>query len=394
MSGIVQEMMTPDGLAAPQSTAPISTAAVVATVALGCIGLLLLGIQPVVLGALQRAGRLSLPAMGQAAMVETLALGAVSAWMAARIPHQRLRLWGLGGALLLALGNGAGLFASGLAFVLSRALCGVAGGVLVWLATGLITRRQDASRINAIFLGSQAVSQGSVAALIPITVGPSLGANSGLWIIGGAAALALPLLLLVPRQLPELPPEVRNATSLQLSSMSGLAAIVLMMAGIVGLWVYVEPIARTHHIAEGLISLGIAASLAVQVIGAALMVGIGHRIKPVAGLMTTAIAFLVVITAFAWLPSQGVFLAATMALGLIWVVALVLALPLLLAADPARHAPMYSPAAALLGSSLGPFVAGAFATERNIGPALIATAVLFTLAAVAVVVSAVSRRAG
>lgn len=392
LPGAVAEMLPPGALHAPGPAVEIRTLAVAATIVLGCVALLILGIQPVVLGALQSAGRLSVPAMGQAAMLETLALGAVSAGMAARIPHTRLRLWGLAGALGLLLGNVAGLFASDLAFVLSRGFCGVAGGVLVWLATGLITRRIDASRINAIFLGAQALSQGAVAALVPTGLAPSLGSNSGLWAIVAGAVVAVPLVLLIPDRLPDPPhDETRPASSLHLSSLSGLAASLFMMAGIVGLWVYVEPIARAVRVPESVVSFAIAASLGVQVVGAVIMVAVERWVKPVPGLLATAAAFLGVTATFAWVPSQTAFVAATLVIGLLWTFALVLVLPLLLEADPTRKAPMYMPAANLLGSSLGPLVAGALATDANIRPALVVAAVLFVLAAAAVTISALSR---
>ena len=379
-------------IASLDATAPISSAAVTSIIALGCVALLMMGIQPLVLGGLQAAGRLSVPAMGQAATAETLALGAVSAVMAARVRHRHLRLWGLLGVLLLVAANGAGVAASGVGFVLSRGLAGLASGVIVWVAVGLVTRRRDASRVNAIFLGAQALSQGAVAALMPATLGPALGASSGLWIIAGAAALATPLLLLVPNELPELPAERHQRSGLQLASLSGLAATLLMMAGIVGVWVYVEPIARAIHVPERVVSLTIAASLGAQVVGAVLVVALDRWVKPVAGLLAVAAAFLGATAAFAWLPSQTAFVAATLAFGLLWTVALALTLPLLLAADPTRRAPMYGPAATLLGSSLGPLAAGALATEADVRPALAVAAALFVLAAAAVAMSALTRR--
>jgi predicted MFS family arabinose efflux permease len=186
---------------------------------------------------------------------------------------------------------------------------------------------------------------------------------------------------------------VRQTASLNPSSLSALASSLLMMAGIVGLWVYVEPIAGAIHIPERVVAFAIAASLGAQVIGAMIMVAVDRWVKPVAGLLAVAVAFLGVTAAFAWLPSQAAFVAATLAFGLLWTFAMVLALPLLLAADPSRRAAMYGPASILLGSSLGPLAAGTFATDTNIRPALVVAAALFVLAAIAVAVSARTRRA-
>ncbi|MGA0599369.1 hypothetical protein ACO2Q3_01545 [Caulobacter sp. KR2-114] len=396
LPGVVVEMTAPtalhDALRGTEGAAiPISVAGIAATIVMGCVALLMLGIQPIVLGGLQAAGRLSVPQMGQAATVETLALGVVSAGMAARVPHRGLRFWGLGSALLLLAANAMGVVTSGSGFVLSRALAGAAAGVIVWIAVGLITRRQDASRVNAIFLGAQALSQGAVAALAPMVLAPALGANSGLWVIAAGAALCLPLLLLIPGSLPELPAEIRRGAGLQISSLSGLASSLLLMGGIVGVWVYVEPIAHAIHIPERTISLSIAASLGAQVVGAMIIVAADRWVRPVAGLLATAAAFLAVTAAFAWPSSQAAFVVATVAFGLLWTAALALGMPLLIAADPTRRAPMYGPAATLLGSSLGPLAAGAFATDSNMKPALATAAVLFVLGAAATAVSAGTR---
>jgi MFS transporter, DHA1 family, inner membrane transport protein len=390
MPGPVAEAMAlshPDPIGAE-----VSLGAVCTTVAIGCVGLLMLGIQPVILGGLQAAGRLSVPQMGQAATVETLALGVVSGVMAARVAHRRLRLWGLAACLLLALANAAGLVAAGAAFVATRGLAGVASGILVWIAVGLITRRHDASRINAIFLGAQAFSQGAAAALIPVTLGPAFGANAGLWMLGGSAALAPLLLLLVPKELPEFKEVTTVALGMGLSAIAALASGLLMMAGIVGLWIYVEPIAAGSHISPRVVSFAIAASLAAQVVGATTVVALHRWIKPVAGLLTTAAAYLGLVALFASAPSQPLFVTATLAFGFLWTVALALGMPLILSADPSRRAALYGPAATILGSSLGPLLAGAFATDTNIRPALLATTAMFLLAGLATVLSLVTRR--
>ena len=395
MPGALAEMIEPPrSHAADAATVDTPAAGLAAVIAIGCVALLMLGVQPVVLGALQSAGRLTIPAMGQAATIETLALGAVSAGMAARVRHRRLRLWSLLGVVLIIAANGAGLVANGLGFVLSRGLAGVAGGIIVWVATGVITRRHDAGRVNAIFLGAQALSQGATAALIPVTIGPTLGADSGLWVIGGLAVLGLLLLPLIPRQLPDPPAEAKARGRLNLSSLAALASLVLMLAGIVGLWVYVEPIAAAERIPADTVAFAVAASLAAQVAGAVIFVAIEKRLRPAAGLLGVAAALLAVTASFAWLPGLAPFFAAILVFGVLWTFAMALGLPLLIAADPTRRAALYGPAAILLGASLGPLLAGAMASDTNISPALGVAAALTAGAAAFVIASAVSRGRG
>lgn len=377
--------------AAQDHRAPGSARAVAAVIAFGCVGLLMMGIQPVVLGALQAAGRLSVPAMGQAAAAETLALGLVSAGLAARVRHRRLRAWSGLGVCLLAAANIAGLFAHGAGFVASRALAGVASGVIVWVAVGLITRRTDASRVNAIFLGAQALSQGAVAGLAPVALAPGLGANSGLWVMGALALVSAGLIAFFPDAVPEARGEERVRFPLGVASLSGLCSSALMMAGIVGLWVYVEPIGARIHVPAGVVGLTIAGSLIAQVLGAGVAVALDGRVDPVIALTSAAVGFLAAAAAYLWIPGQAVFIATTLAFGVLWTLALAFGLPLLIAADPTRQAPLYGPASVLLGASLGPMLAGAAASDADIRPAVAVSAGLFVLAIGAVLLSGLTR---
>src|ERR1700744_2561463 len=76
-----------------------------AALALGCAGLLMLGVQPLVLDALRAAGRLTIAQMTQAATVEMLALGIVSGVMGGAVAHRSLRVYAIAGCLVLAAAN-------------------------------------------------------------------------------------------------------------------------------------------------------------------------------------------------------------------------------------------------------------------------------------------------
>jgi hypothetical protein len=360
----------------------VSLAGLVASIALGCVALLMCGIQPLALGALQSAGRLSIPQMGASATFELLALGCVSAGLAGRVRPRYLKLWTSAGCAILIAANTIGLVASGVGFIMTRTLAGAGGGIVVWVAAVIITRHADAPRVNAIFLAAQSVTQGISAALIPVLLTPRWAANASLTVLGGTAVLVLPLIFFLPSELAFQRDSGSKGSTFHLSSLFGLAASFLAMAGIVGVWVFVEPIAAAAGISPSVVSNAIAASLCAQVIGALAISAIIRRVPPFAGVAGVALTYLLVTVALATGHSGTAFVLTTLVFGALWTITMSLLLPLMLKLDPTRRAALLLPGTILLGSSAGPFVAGMFATENDIGPALMTCTAMFALSVV------------
>jgi MFS transporter, DHA1 family, inner membrane transport protein len=366
----------------PRTGVEVSLAGLIASIALGCVGLLMCGIQPLALGALQSAGRLSIPQMGAAATFELLALGCVSASLAGRVRPRALKLWAFVGCAILIAANAIGLAASGAGFIMTRTMAGCGGGIVLWVTAVIITRHSDAPRVNAIFLASQSVTQGISAALIPVLLVPSWAANASLAVLGGTAVLVLPLIYFLPSELSFQRDQGSKGSTFHHSSLFGLAASFLVMAGIVGVWVFVEPIAAAAGISATVVSNAIAASLGAQVIGALAIAAIIRRVPPFVGVAVVALTYLLVTAALAWGHSGTAFVLTTLVFGALWTITMSLLLPLMLKLDPTRRAALLLPGTILLGSSAGPFVAGMFATDSDIGPALMTCTVMFALSVV------------
>ncbi len=341
----------------------------------------MLGIQPLALGALQLGGRLNVMQMGTAATVELLALGIVSAFMAARGRPRSLRAWTLVGCVLLIAANVFGLTANGSTFIVSRAIAGIGGGIIVWVATVLVIRRTDAARVNALFYAAQALTQGAAAALIPLTLAAPFGANASLLVLGGCAVLVLPLILLLPQEVAAVQSEIYERSATQFSSVMGLCAAFLIMAGIVGVWVYLEPIAIASGMSESVISGSIAASLGAQVVGALAIAAVIRLVSPFLGAALAALAYVFLTIVFGWSHNVAVFVVATLTFGVLWSIGMSLLLPMMLRLDPTRRAALYLPAVIMFGCSSGPFIAGSFASDTDIAPALVACAVMFVASA-------------
>lgn len=360
---------------------PVKISTLVAVIAIGCVALLMFGIQPLALGALQSAGRISVMQMGTAATVELLTLGGVSAFMAGRFRPRSLRIWTLVGCVFLVAANAFGLAANGSIFIVTRGIAGIGGGIIVWVATVLIIRRMDAARVNAMFYAAQALSQGAAAALIPLTLNAPFGANASLVVLGGSALLVLPLILLLPQEISAVHSENSSRAAFQSSSVLGLCAAFFVMAGIVGVWVYLEPIATASGMSESVISSSIAASLGAQVVGALAIAAVIRLVPPFLGTVLVALAYLLLTAVFGWSHNVAGFVIAALAFGVLWSIGMSLLLPMMLRLDPTRRAAMFLPAVIMFGSGSGPFIAGTFASDTDITPALIACAAMFTACA-------------
>jgi len=365
--------------------------AITAALVLGCAALLMLGVQPLVLGALVHAERLSVHQLAQAATVEMLALGLVSGGLAALVRHRNLALWGMVGALLLIASNLGCLAAQGLGFVALRGLAGAAGGILVWMAVGLITRSPSALRLSAVFLGAQALTQAALAAIIPV-VEPALGANAGCALLAASGVLTFACVLAIPRNLPDLPARSEGSGRLNGPGLLGLVGTFLLMAGIVGVWVFVEQLGAQRGISPATVSFAVAASLATQVAGAAFIAWIGPKISAAAGLVVVCLGYVISLAILAWGRGDAAFLAGALLFGFLWTVSLPLFVPLLIGVDSSRRTAMLLPGAQLLGGAAGPQVTGLLVTSTSVQPVLGLGAALFGAASASILLAVVTQR--
>ncbi len=370
-----------------QGSERFNLSAITAALIQGSVALLMLGVQPLVLGALLSDHRITVPQLTWAATVEMLGLGVVAGVLAATAPHRRLRGLGLAAMLVLALANGASLYSSGTGVILCRAVVGAAGGVTLWIVTGMIARSEAAVRISAIFLGAQSVSQAALAAALPF-MARSFGANAGFVGMTVLAVIVLPLVALIPDALSPLPKAAPTGRGpLSFRGVTGLSATFLIMAGVVGLWVFVEPLAKMDGVSEKGAAFAVAASLAAQILGSVAIAIVGPRLPAVPSLVAMCLANLLVIGLIGAFHGAAVFVPATLLFGFLWNAEMPLFFPLLLRADPTRRVAMLSSGAELLGSAAGPVLTGALATDADVRPVLAISALLFCAALLCVVLA-------
>ncbi len=358
----------------PPPPGPATTGA---ALAVGTVALLMLGLQPLLLGALADENRLTVDQIGLAATAELLTLGATTGLLAAFLPPVRIRFVNAIGSVMLVLTNVASIYTHGYGMVASRAAAGVAGGLLVWIAVTAIVRTERPDRNSGIFLIAQALAQGALAALLPITLMPAYGANGGLAALAAFGVLALAGSFVLPDSMARLPKSEAGRAALPTKGLVGLASIFLYLAGIVGLWVFVERIGTGAKIAPSLVGFAVAAALAAQIVGSLIATVVTGRIRPIPVLVVCSLLNIAVIVVLGGSLASASYLASIMLFGFLWMFAMPFQTRLLIDLDPTRRTAMLLSAAQLFGSAAGPLVTSGFATEKSLNGALEADAALF-----------------
>jgi hypothetical protein len=336
----------------------------------GVCGVMIAGLQPLLLGTLAQEGRITAAQLGHAATAELLLMGAASAYAGARWKPERLRAIGLVSALALAALNVATAWANGETITLIRAVAGVPSGILIWITVAMIARSPTPERWAGIYLTIQTLAQFVLAAALAAWVISRSGANGGfvalavMCVISAVAALALPN---------RFAPLVADNASSNMPPARGfvaLAAPFLWMAFIVGVWVYAEPLSRQAGHAPTVAGVAVSVSLACQVLGGATATLLAGRLRWFPTLMFCALLNVGCLLAFAALPSESLYLLTSGVFGFLWLFSLPFMVPMTIAADPTRRAAVLVGGAELAGGSLGPLFASFVVSDADVRGAL------------------------
>jgi hypothetical protein len=332
----------------------------------GVCGVMIAGLQPLLLGTLAQEGRITAAQLGHAATAELLLMGAASAYAGARWKAERLRAVGIVSSLMLAVLNIATLWASGETVTLIRALAGVPSGLLVWITIAMIARSPTPERWAGIYLTIQTLAQFVLAAALTAWVVSQAGANGGfvalavLCVVSAAASLAMPN---------RFAPLVAGGNASNMPNGRGfvaLAATFLWMAFIVGVWVYAEPLSRQAGHAATVAGVAVSLSLAFQVLGGATATVLAGRLRWFPVIAFCALVYVACLLTYAALPSAFLYLVTSSVFGFLWMFSLPFFVPMVIAADPTRRAAVLVGGAELAGGSLGPLFASFVVTDADV----------------------------
>lgn len=346
----------------------IDASNLMAALAVGSIALLVMGLQPILLGELLNARRVSLEGIGLVAMAEIVAVGLGVLAGDLLQPLSRLRAVAVLAALASGILDVGTLGIEGdLGFALIRAAAGLAEGMLVWVTTAVIVRCAKPDRVAGIFFVVQTAAQALLGLLLAHLVIPAFGWSGAFMALAALMVPVIAIAFTLPGQLVALTPPALSGFVWSVRTAQPLVAVFLQLATLGSLWAYVEPLGKDAGLPAQAVETLIAACLGVQVLGgscgsalvrklrtpttlllgSAVLGAVALAVRSTVGGHTTAFAALCGVFSFTWLfitPFQ---------------------MRLAFDADGSGRIASLIPAAQVFGIACGPLVASFFVDQEQ-----------------------------
>ncbi|MFD2051665.1 MFS transporter [Mesorhizobium calcicola] len=336
---------------------------------IGSVGLLILGLQPVLLGALYTEGHVSGDELALVATAEMIAIAIGSAIVAMLLSAHNMRWKSAVLLLLLALANvWTAYTASANTLIAARALAGLAEGGLVAVATELIARSRRAERIGGYFVTMQTLAQCALALLLALYVIPAAGSAGGFIVLAVVCIASLAVAFIVPGDYADLPKEEDLANVLTVPSTTALLSVFCYFMFFGAVWAFLEPLGAQFGIDGRTVGLIVSASLAVQVLGAMTATVFEARIDYRTAIAAIGAVALVSSLVLASGPSLATFWVAALVMGFILLFIVPYQIRLAITADETRTAVLLVPAAQLFGLAIGPIAASLLIDGKDFRP--------------------------
>jgi DHA1 family inner membrane transport protein len=339
------------------------------TLAIGSVALIILGLQPILLGELEDKQFITSEGVGIVAMGEILALGVGVALGDALLPVSRHKFISVIAALVAAALDIATLRATGdREFVVVRAAGGLAEGVLLWAVTSVIVRSAGPERLAAIFMVVQTVAQAGVAALLAELVVPRASWEGGFAVLAALTGLCAILAAWLPPTLAPLQTDAGKKLRWTAARALPLVIAFLQMAAIGSLWAYLELLGRAVGLDDRNAQLMTSGVLVMQVAGGIAATGSVRRFAVVPTLGVGGAVLAAVAGGIYLLPAGAVspFALACAVLGFAWMFLMPFHIVLAFRADAMGRVALLVPAAQLVGSAVGPLVASVTVDGKDV----------------------------
>ena len=362
---------------------------------IGSVGLLILGLQPVLLGALYSEGHVTGDELALVATAEMIAIAIGSGVVAMALSARNMRWKSTILLILLALANWWTAYAAAPhALISGRALAGLAEGGLVAVATELIARSRRAERIGGYFVTIQTLAQSALALLLALYVIPAAGSAGGFTVLAVVCVASLAIAWKVPDDYADLPKEEHFGNVLTIPSITALLSIFCYFMFFGAVWAFLEPLGAQFGIYSWTIGLMVSASLAAQVLGAMTATALEARIDYRLAIAAIGAVAVVSSMVLAGGPGLTTFWIAALVMGFILLFIVPYQIRLAITADETRTAVLLVPAAQLFGLALGPVAASLLikGTDFRPVPEFAAASALASVALLGVFVLVARRR--
>lgn len=328
-----------------------------AALAVGINSLLVLGILPVLLGALADEHRLTASGIGLTAMLEALCMGASTSVMGLIRRPRHIRLIGAGASLALAAINFAAMGAAGPVMMALRAGAGAMEGVVLWITVSMIARTVTPERWAGTYFIGQTLAQLVLALTLAAYIAPRFGANGALAALAATSLLGVAFALFTPNSFAPLPVAPGQSEAPPARGWVALISIAIFVSAGGAVGVYLQPLAQQAGLDAGVARTALSVSLAAQVVGSTLATLLAGRIRYFTVFLVTAAVSLGVWFVFGQKVPAWLFIAANSTWGLVGLFLAPFYTPLTIDADPSRRTAMQNGAAQLVGGSMGPLLA-------------------------------------
>ena len=331
---------------------------------LGVIALMMSGLLPLFLGALEGEHRLSAAGIGQVATLELLSSALCTGLAGVCLRARHLRVIGVAASLLLAAASAATVGAQGAALMAVRTLAGGPEGVLLWIVVGLIARSPTPERRAGLLFTAMAGSQLLCAVVLALAVLPRFGADGGYALMSGLSAAGALAALLLPDSYSALPAEAEGGAP-PLKGWIALLAIFVLQAAIAGAGMYIVPLALQAGLNDGVAQTAISCALAFEVLGAGVATAISGRTGFMGVIVSSLFVLMGSLVIYAVNGPGWLFVAASASVGFCALLIMPFVVPLTIRVDPSRRAAVQIGAAQLLGGAVGPMLASLVITARD-----------------------------
>ena len=363
------------------ATAPLSPVAgrtLATSILIGSCALLVLGVQPVLLGALVQEGRIADAQVGNLVTIEMLAmvLGTLSG--IALLRRTGARTLACAAGLALAAANLAMLGRSGMPMLSAiRAGAGHAEGVLVACALVAISRVVRVERSPAIFLAVQTLLQAAVAAALSLLVLANSRADAALAALAGAGLVAAVSIVALPAELRPAEPD-RERGALTRTSLTALLCAALFLGAIVSVWSYFGLWLIHYGYPPAFEGTAVALCLVSQVVGALVAARFAERLPNARTIAACALSGAILALLFFLCRASPTAIAIlSSAFGFVWLFTLPFFSGWLIEIDPGRRAILYLTAFQLGGAALLPSLAGIVVGRFAIDAMLVFSGLIF-----------------
>jgi len=337
-----------------------------ATIGVGVNSLLVLGVLPVLLGALVDEHRLTNAGIGQIASLELLAMAASTAACGAFLKAERLRLIGIGCSIGLALANVSTAGASGALLFPLRAAAGAMEGVLLWITVSMIARTVTPERWAGVFFAAQTFGQLVLAVALAVWVMPRFGATGGYLALAIASLAGVAPALFTPDRFAPLPLPPGEGGAPPLRGWLALLATVVYVAAGGAVSVYLQPLAHEAGLGADVARSANWISLVAQVLGASLAIVVAGRVRYFTVFVVVTATTLIVWWIFGNNEPGWLFITANGVWGLMTLFLAPFLVPFTIDADSSRRAALQSGAAQLLGGAIGPLTASLVVSDADV----------------------------